>query len=578
MPNPFSTKKARILALTLMGALVLVGLIYAWLRPPAFCTYVPADAVGYVEIPSARAVMDLVHNSQFLERAVGSERAPKIRRWLDQSVKQFNLTAPLRNSLQVGVILDSVSVEPDQTLHLHGVLVARFRSFWIRRLHQSPQSLANKFSDANSFTSSESLRGVDVVVLTRRSPQEKVFIAVHRDAVLLSNQREALQDVLATMDGANPSINKSSSWQNLPPHFPSDSLASGFFSGTAAFNLVRDFLVQNFSPFDDVARTSRFLASLGLDQIQSVGYSARVESSHIVERWDYRVGSSPSFQRSFLNVFLSQKSNGSSTIPLAAIPRNATTVRYLSLADSSSLWKTFADGLGILTNQENPQNRDLMISMFEGSLGFRIDRDLLSNLSDPIALLDVESHVIVGATSAGGGIPLTRNGWMLIAKSKNPTAMQKVLSKVVAGEHPPVEHTVGSAKIYFSDLAQGKPPSLNGLWSSIPAFAAQGDIFYFCPDKDVLIDSLRTLQTPGPTPTVSFPAMIDTHAPFVSFTPEFEQGPPQGGQVQSKALGGTVPVLSYSQLRKVPQGMEYDRISSCGFICDVIGQAVEGTP
>ncbi len=544
-----------------------VGGLYLWLRPVPLQNYIPADSLGYVQVPHLAKVTSLLQDESILDRALGNQQASAARQWFDRFLK--NIASPDNqklNSLEVGLLLTDAAVEPEQTVTIHGVLMVRPKSLWIRHLNVSARHIADKLAKTDSSISSETIRGEEVVVVAGSQFRQQIFIATHREAVLLSNNRESMAAVLATMDGQAPPITTSSAWKNSPPQFKDNALVKGYFVGSAMLNLLRDFLVKNYASFEDPARTSRFLSSLGLDQVPSIEYSALHGRDGVEEHWEYRVAPSPEFSQSFLGLFLNQRSNGPEIIPIAMLPANTVAVHYISISDSSDLWKALTRSLGILTNQEAPQNRDLMIAVFEGALGFRIQRDLLQNLSGEIAVAQIENRPekpLPLSAYLGG----SQSGSIIVLKANDPPAIKTVLSKIVSEGHPPHQQNIGSVPIFYSDLAKGKSGSVEEFLGAVPAFGVRGNLFYFCTNRNLLAENLA-LAGPIAAKQLQFPSGIKTDSPLLSIKfSAATQAPSINAPLQK--LGGTI--LGVSQLTPNPGGFEYLRYSPCGLPCEIAG-------
>jgi hypothetical protein len=553
----FSGKRA--ILLTSCLSLLLAAAVFYLLRPKPFTAYVPADSIGYLEIPDAIRFHQLLHDRAFLDRALGPESSNQIRGWMDSFLDRLGLKLSHLSTLQTGAVITSATVEGDRTIKIHGVLVLRLNSFWARSLPYTSRSVAEKLSNSSTFITTESLRGQEVAVLNHSRPERQLWVMVKDNAVLVSNQREALHMVVTTLDGAEPCITASPSWTETLPKFSRSSIAVGFFVGPSVLNLLQNFLVRNYSPFEDAARTSRFLASLGLDRVQSITYDADKDDGRIAEKWEYKLQNARGEKPSFLSLFLEQKSGALGLISSRSIPIQATGARFISLKNSESMWKAFLDSLGVLTNQQAPQDRELVVAMFEGALGFRVQRDFLANISDAVAFVNLED--ISDRPSAGK----EHDGWVFIAPSKNPDALAKVFSKMISEDRPPRTMDVGNVKVFFSAFNGNPPGPLKGLWEGAPAFTIKDQALFFSPRRSILLSAIQDLQKNKPITFPTLPASIDAQAPYLSMN--FRPGTKEGG---------TLEAVSLSAVTKTPEGFQYFQISSCGLLCDLVRQALEG--
>lgn len=549
---------------------LLLGAGFGWffLHPHPFTDYVPADSLGYFELPEIEKGLRLIHDSAFVSRAVGEARATAVQHWVDSTLDRFEIPVRRLSSMEFGVIVSTVTVERDQTLRLSGVLLVRAKSFLVHNLAIKPQSIAEKLSESNAFVSVESLHGQEIAVLTRLSPGGKIFIAVKRDAVLLSNDREALSSVLSVMEGKEPAITASTSWRESAPRFFQDSLVRGFVAGPATLNLVRDFLVKNFSPFEDAARTSRFLSALGFDQLRSITYNAQTLPGGLQETWEYRLNSAAGFSQPFLSQFIHQPGLGLDAFPVQAFPSNTVDARVISIAKSGELWNTLADGLGILTQQDAPRNRDLLIGMFEGGLGFRIQQDLLAHLGDSIAILELSPASGKNSTPNRESVEPQKEGWIFAFKIKDRPQLEATFSKIVAEERKPQKVVVGSTPVYSSDLGHKGSSPLSGNAHGLSAYAVKGDVLYFSTDRDTLMAAIQALEQPRGPFLPQLPRGFDSHAPYFSFTlPLANTRVNQDSRLSEDPLNSSV-----SRLFPTPDGFTFERSSAGGFLCEIILQ------
>ena len=558
-------------ALALVGILVLSSAAVLFLQPKPFDAYVPADCIGYLEIPNLKDVVQFIRNPGFMAETTDEFQTPTIRPWLETLLKRFEVTPRQLNATQVGLILTSASAEAGQTIKLNAVLVARIHSVWVKNLQLAPRTIAEKLALPNSFIATETLGGKDVAVLSRSQPEQKILISVYRDAVLLSNQREALAEVLAVMEGLSPSITKTTAWRASPPKFLDRPLLLGFFAGPGPINLLRNFLVRNYPPFEDPTKTSRFLDALGLNQIQAIHYSAQVRASEVHDIWHFQVADPAPAAPSLISTFVHQSGKGMELIPLSSIPSNTASVRYFSTLRSQEMWSTLANALGILTDQEAPQNRDLMIAMFEGALGFRIQRDLLANLSGAVALAEIEGTPQTASPGKGANSKEKVKGWLLILKTQDPPQLQKAFSKIIAENRPPKTQQVGSITVYFSDLKSNPQRSFGPIHADVPAYATRGDLLYFAPNKDVLVAAVASLQQRLIVQGPSLPPALDPHAPYLSLTLAPATKAPQGAESQPAHL---LPIrtISASEMREDEGGFRYLQVSSCGILCALLDE------
>lgn len=559
------TARTRIL-LTLVALAVALSSLWFFWPPQPFTEFVPADSLGYFEIPKLSDALRLLRDPDFLPRAWGHAPAAKVRSWMEWNLARFSLSEKRLNSASLGLIISSATVERDQTVKVFGVLVARYHSVWVRHFNIQPQTIAEKLSDDRSFVSMESLHGLEIAVLTRGSTEQKIYIALKNNAVLLSNQRESLAQVLAVMDGREPSILKSPAWLDAPPNFKSGSVGRGFLSGSAVVHLARDFLVQNFSAFDDAARTARFLSSLGLDSLRSITYSASIHPAGLDEQWDYSFPASTTRPQAPLFQFVHQPGIGLEVFSARSIPANAISARFFSLAKRHEIWNAFANSLGVLTNQEAPENRDLMIRFLEGGLGFRIERDLLTNLGDTFALYEVNAGVRAVDSKTPSKAATIPEGWILALSVKNRAALEKVFSKIVAEDRTPRVAMVGSSTVFFSDLQHKSSHPLSGVVESTAAYAVKEDTLYFSTSRDLLMASLQALNQSKTLALPSWPASFEPQAPYLFMT----LSPPD--TTEDKTPVANPRPVSFAQLRPTAAGFSYQRISPCGFLGEFLMQ------
>lgn len=574
MRNLFSSSQSRKVTITVALIILVIASTIVLIQPKPFQKYVPADSIGYLEFPDLSKVIRFLHERPNVKGVINDPQALRWREWVDSLLIRLKIAEKHLSSIQVGVIFSSATIEQDQTVKLHGVLVVRVLSWWFKGVRQSPQAIAEKMADTHSFISTETLRGKEVAVLTRARPEEQIFITVHRDSVLLSNHRESLSNVLATLDGAYPCLEKSSAWKAAPPQFDKHSLIHGFFVGPSLLNLVRDFLVKNYSAFDDPARTSKFLSSLGFDSVQSIRYSAQEVASGVDELFFHQMAQSTVFLRTPLSIFLNQKCDAMKSIPNNSLLPNALSAKLICATNSEEIWKSFANSLAILTNQEDPKNRDLMIAIIEGALGFRIQRDLLSNLEGSILFLKVESNL---SSSPPSGTTLwsdDNSGWIVVFKAKNTAQIENVFSHLISENRRPSSYMVGSAKVLFSSLATRSTNPFKGILEGTPGFVMDDGALYFSSNKEVLISTFRARQQQSPQPTPALPPQFDTRAPFLSFPLSHAPNQPIPGT--SKSSGSAYSEsYSASEVTPVSGGFQYRRVSPCGLICDLV-QAIQG--
>jgi hypothetical protein len=558
LKTPHISGKRTILLISCFS-LLLFAAVFCLLRPKPFMAYVPAGSIGYLEIPDAVRFQQLLHDRAFLDRALGPESSNQIRGWMDSLFDRLDLKHSHLGTLQAGAVITSATVEEDRTIKVHGVLVLRLNSFWARSLPYTLRSVAEKLSDSSTFITTEFLRGQEVAVLNHSRPERQMWVMVKKDAVLVSNQREALHLVVTTLDGAEPGITASSSWTETSPKFSRSSIAVGFFVGPSVLNLLQNFLARNYSPFEDAARTSQFLASLGLDRVQSITYHADRDAAGMAEKWEFKLQNTRGDKPSFLSLFLEQKSAALGLISSRSIPSQATGARFVSLKNSESMWKAFLDSLGVLTNQQAPQNRELVVAMFEGALGFRVQRDFLANIDEAVAFVNLED--ISDHPSPGK----EHDSWMFIAPSKNPDALAKVFSKIVSEDRRPRTMEVGNVKVFFADFNSNTPSPLKGLLEGVPAFAIKDHALFFSPRRSTLLSAIQDLQENKPLTFPTLPASIDAQAPYLSmnFRPRTTEG-------------GSIEAVSFSAVTKTADGFQYFQISSCGLPCDLVRQVLEG--
>lgn len=552
----------------LIGLIVLLALGYFQFKPQPLEKYVPADCLGYFEVEDLSRLAGLMHEKIFIEQAVGRASSTAVQRWLDAALKPLGLSSQRLKNIQLGLILTSASAGSGQTLTLHGVVIIRYHSILVRRLKFAPRTVAEAMADSQSFVAVDSLHGHEVAVLTRSPSDHKMFVAVARDAVLVSNQREALAAVLATMEGTGPPISATAVWKSTPAQSPENSNIRGYFAGAAILNLLRDFLVTNYSPFDDAARTTRFLAALGLDQVQTITYHAHAQSGSVDEIWQYYVPPGANYSKTFLSVFTAQRGRATADFEASSIPPNTVSARFLSLSNSQEMWNSITSGVGILTNQEAPQNRDLLIAMFEGALGFRVGRDLLANLSDSMAIFEIAAASEKSFKKQPAREPESNEGMIFVLKAKDPAKLEAVFSKIISEDRPPASVTVGSAKIFFAGLHQKSANPLIGFVGDMPAFAVIKDLLYFSPQKELLIAAFQALQQTHPASLPRLPPSFDLQAPYLSYSIE------RASDTSPSAATPAQP-FSFSELKADAEGFQYHRTSSCGFICELIRQAME---
>ena len=563
------------IAILVIGLAVLVVSVILLLQPKPFSTYVPADSIGFLEFPDAGEMIRYFHNPHFLEGTSLESQASLALRRMDTLLKPFDVSEQQMSGIQVGLILTSASAEPLQTIRINGVLLVRVHSFWVKTLRLSPRSIAEKLSSPSASVETETLLGKDVSVLRRSSPDQRIFIAVHRDAVLLSNQREALASVLSTMDGNAPSITISSAWKATPPGSNEHSMARGFFVGSSLVNILRDYLIRNYSPFENSVRTSRFLATLGLEQIQAIHYKAQIQASGIEETWRVRVASPAPSSPSLVSVFVHQRGSGLESFPAGAFPSGMDSARVVSIVQSQEMWNILANALGVLTAQEAPQNRDLMIAMLEGAIGIRVQRDLLSHLSGAIAYIELEPRP--NEPSVGKKIvppQAARRGWLVAIATKDPNQVERAFSKIIVEGHPPKSQRTGSVTVFYADVGSKSRRPFSEVLSDVPAYAVLGDLLYFSTDKDVLISAMESLQRSSKSFRPAIPPQIDAHAPYLSFTltPGLESA--RGSRSQSPS-SDQMNLSSISEIKEADGGFEFLRISPGGFVCDLFLQATE---
>ncbi|MBZ5535895.1 MAG: DUF3352 domain-containing protein [Acidobacteriia bacterium] len=571
MLKALHSPRQRKLALAMVGILVLALAALFLMQPKPFNAYVPADCIGYLEIPNLEDVIQFIRDPGFKGESPDGFQTPTIRPWLETLLNRFEVTPRQLNATQVGLILTSASAETGQTIKLNAVLVVRVHSFWVKNLKLAPRTIGEKLALPNSFISTETLGGKDVAVLSRSQPEQRIFIAVYRDAVLLGNQREALGEVLSAMEGLSPSITDTTTWKTASPKSPDRSVLLGFFAGPSLLNLLRDFLVRNYPPFEDPARTSRFLDALGLNGIQAIHYSAQAHSSEVRDLWHFQVADRASATPSLISIFVHQTGKGMELIPLSSIPSNTASVRYISAIQSKDMWSIFANALGILTDQEAPQNRDLMIAMFEGALGFHIQRDLLANLSGAVALLEIEGTSQTSFPGKGVASRESGKGWLLAFKSQNPSQLQKAFSKIIAEDRQPKSQQVGSITVFFSDLESKSRRPFGPALPGVPAYALRGDILFFAPDKDVLVAAAESLQQKSDALNPSLPPALDPHAPYFSLTLAAATGDRQGAESQPRSPLRSR-MISASEIKEEGGGFRYLQVSSCGFLCVLLDE------
>jgi hypothetical protein len=563
--------RQRKFALALVGIAVLAVAAILFLQPKPFNAYVPADCIGYLEIPNMEDVVHFIRDPGFMAETSDGFQTPAIRPWLDTLLNRFEVTPRQLKAIQAGLILASASAEAGQTIKLNAVLVVRIHSFWVKNLKFAPRTIAERLALPNSFIATETLGGKDVAVLSRSQPEQKILIAVYRDAVLLSNQREALAEVLAAMEGTSPSITDTTAWRVSSPRFPDRPVLLGFFAGPSSLNLLRDFLVRNYSPFEDPARTSRFLDALGLDRIQAIHYSAQAHASEVRDLWHFHVADPTPATPSLISVFVHQSGKGMELIPLSSMPTNTASVRYVSTIQSQEMWSIFANALGILTDQEAPQNRDLMIALFEGALGFHIQRDLLANLSGVVAFLQIERTSLTSYPGKGVASQGIGKGWLLAFKSQNPLQLQKAFSKILAEDRPPKSQQVGSITVFFSDLESKSHRPFDRVLTGVPAYATRGDILYFAPDKDVLVAAVESLPQEPDALGPSLPPGLDPNSPYLSLTL-----PPATNDLQGAKSHFTPSLrkrtISASEIKEDEGGFRYLQVSSCGILCTLLDE------
>jgi hypothetical protein len=569
MLKVFHSSGEKKLLILVAGILVLAVAVVLYLRPTPFNAYVPADCIGYLEVPSLEDVVHLIRDPRFLADARNEAQTIAARQWINAFLTRLEISPQRLSRTQIGVILTSASAEAGQTIKVNGVLVVRIRAYGVKNLNLAPRTVAEKLALPDSFISTETLRGQDVVVLSRSQPDQKIYVTVHRDAVLFSNQRDALSGVLATMEGRSPSIVESSSWKMASPSYPDRPVLQGFFIGSSVLNLVRDFLVRNYTPFEDPARTTRFLAALGLDQVQAIHYHAQVRGSEVRDSWHFHWAASTASSPSLLSIFVHQSGTGMESIPLNSMPSNTASARYISVAQSQEMWGLLANAIGIITNQEAPQNRDLIIAMFEGALGFRIQRDLLVNLSGGVALLELERSPQDSDPRSRGAEKESSKGWLLALKTSNPAQLEKALSKIIAEDRSPKTQQVGSTTVFFSDLGSKVPAPLSHVLDGIPAYATQRNVVYFAPNKDDLVSAIQSLQQRSDMLPPDLPPLLDPHAPYLSLA----LSPAEGGV---RGTGPAPPqpprrrLISASEIKEDQGGFRYLQVSSCGFLCDLL--------
>jgi hypothetical protein len=569
-------KKRNLIWAAMAAAAVLAGIVTLVSWPEPLDHYIPADSLGFLEIQDGSRVIDLIHDRQFLEQAFNSEKAGRIRGRIDATIQRMGITQRQASALQAALIFTSVSVEPDQAIKIHGVLLVRVRSFWIRNLNLSPRSIAEMSSDAHSFVSMERLRGKEIATITYSKPGQIIFVAVHRDCVLFSNQQEALASILATLDGVEPSITTTAVWKEAPPRFQKASMVRGFFKGPALFDLLRDYLVKNYSAFDDAARTSRFLASMGLDQIRSLTYNAQMQSPGVSESWHFRASAGSAYTQSFVSLFVNQEGSAMDSFSQAWLPPNAMSAQFITTTKMQEMWNAFANSLAILTSQETSQNRSLVIAVFEGALGFRIQRDLLANLSSPIVFFQVSASD--SRLNAGQAILESENqeGWVFAARTQNRPTLESVFSKIIAEERTPNRIAVDDFIVFYSNPGHGAAKTVRGLLEGIPAFAAKDDVIYFSPEKDILVSSLRALRNSLQRPQYNLPAQFHPKAPFLSLSPPFQKKRSDQEEQQASKEALLCP-FTISEITPDADGFQFHRISSCGFVCDFMRRVVEAS-
>lgn len=552
--------RQRKLIFALVGTLVLVVAAILFLQPKPFNAYVPADCIGYFEIPNLEDVVHFIRAPGFMAETTDGVQTPSTRPWLEALLNRFEVTPRQLNSTQVGLIFTSASAEAGQTIKLNAVLMVRIHSFWVKNLKLTPRTIAERLSLPDFFITTETLGGKDVAVLSRSQPGQKILVSVYRDAVLLSNEREALAEVLSAMEGLSPSVTDTTAWKASSPRFPDRPILRGFFAGPSVLNLLRDFLVRNYPPFEDPARTSKFLDALGLNRIQAIHYSAQADSLGVRDLWHFQVADPTPATPSLISIFVHQSGKGMELIPLSSLPSNTVLVRYASTVQAQEMWSTFAKALGILTDQEAPQNRDLMIAMFEGALGLHIQRDLLANLSGTVAFLETEG------TSVERG-----RGWLLAFKARDPLKLQNAFSRVIAEDRQPKSQQVGSATVFYSDLESKSRPPLGPVLTGAPAYATRGDILYFGPDKDALVAAVESLQQKSEAPGASLPHSLDPHAPYLSLTLPLAAKNSQGaGSHSAPSLRHRT--NSASEIKEEEGGFRFLQVSSCGILCALLDQ------
>ncbi|MDD5541751.1 MAG: hypothetical protein PHX83_01095 [Acidobacteriia bacterium] len=559
------------------GILVVAGLVlvialgtYFALRPKPLASLVPANSLGYLEIPNIQRLSDWIQTRALLNQYLSSADAARMNAWFEKAAGSAGLHSGIGNHVELLVMIPSASVEADQTIKINWVLLARSTWVFSKKFNWPARRLAELFSDAHSTLSEERLHGETIAVLHNELLSRTLFFAVHGGMPFISNQRDAMAAALDTSDGNGISISKTPLWKENTPRCGSQSFGCGFWSGQALANLLREFLVHNYGPFDDAGRTSAFLDAVGLGQIRAVEFSSSTQSGGIEETWQFTEPPNATASGTALQIFLNQAGDGFTLLKTVPVPKDALAVKLITIKNAEAIWRALTNGIGILTHQEAEQNRDLVIAFFEGALGFRIDRDLLAKTSGAFIAFQINVTDKANPKPKNDRVQKSRLGWVLAIPSKDVGGLSKVFSKVVAEDRKPSTRSVGSATIFFSPTAAKAARPLLEAMDQSAAYAIWKDVLYFSTDQGALATALESLEANGSMPSPTLPQEFNLKAPYLAFSSPVADTP-QTGLHNSRR---ETPSLSFSQIEMTNNGFQYRRLSPCGLLCDVLDLAL----